>query len=67
MIPEAGERLGVGRSRAYQMAKAGVLPTVKVGPRSLRVPEAALEALVAVLAERATETLRPGRASAGDS
>jgi excisionase family DNA binding protein len=41
-IPEAAEKLGVGRNQCYQAAKAGTLPTIKIGKRVL-VPIAALE------------------------
>ncbi len=39
---EVATALGIGRSLAYQMIAAGVLPTVRLG-RSVRVPRAALE------------------------
>lgn len=41
-IERAGEYVGVSRGFAYQMAKAGDLPTIKLGPRRRRVPTAAL-------------------------
>lgn len=51
-IEEAGRRMGVGRSRAYRLARAGELPVVEVAG-VLRVPLVALEARIAALAERA--------------
>lgn len=44
-IPEAGKALGVGRSAAYEAARTGQLPTIKIGKRIL-VPIAALERLL---------------------
>lgn len=46
-VPEAGKKLGVkGRSAAYEAARRGQIPTLRVG-RCLRVPKAALAALLA--------------------
>ena len=45
-IIEAGEVLGIGRSAAYEAAKQGELPTIKIG-RRLLVPIALLERLLA--------------------
>ena len=42
-IPEAAEKLGIGRNQGYQAAKSGQIPTIKVGNRIL-VPVAALGA-----------------------
>jgi excisionase family DNA binding protein len=44
-VPEAGRLLGLGRNAAYQAAKLGAIPTLKLG-RLLRVPKAALHRLV---------------------
>ena len=44
-VPEAGALLGIGRGAAYAAARAGQIPTVKVG-RRLLVPRARLLALV---------------------
>ena len=41
-IPEAARVLGIGRSAAYQAARAGELPTIRIGRRVL-VPVVALE------------------------
>ena len=41
-IPEAAKTLGIGRNQAYEAAKRGEIPTIKVGKRIL-VPVAALE------------------------
>ena len=40
-VPEAGRVLGVGRNAAYQAARTGDIPTVRIGKRIL-VPVAAL-------------------------
>jgi excisionase family DNA binding protein len=34
-VPEAAERLGIGRNTAYQAAEHGELPTIRVGGRVL--------------------------------
>ena len=44
-IDEAARELGVSRNAAYDAAKRGELPTIKIG-RRLLVPRAALEALL---------------------
>jgi excisionase family DNA binding protein len=36
-IPEAGEKLDLSRDAAYRAAKAGDIPTIRIGG-SLRVP-----------------------------
>ena len=41
-IPEAARRLGIGRNTAYEAARTGELPTIRIGKRLL-VPRAALE------------------------
>ncbi len=40
-VPEAGVILGVGRNTAYNMAREGVIPTIRLG-RRLVVPRALL-------------------------
>jgi excisionase family DNA binding protein len=44
-VEEAGQLLGIGRGSAYQAARAGELPTVRLG-RRLLVPRAALTSLL---------------------
>ncbi|NVN51687.1 helix-turn-helix domain-containing protein [Mycolicibacterium hippocampi] len=41
-VERAGEYLGVSRTYAYAMAREDRLPTIKLGPRRVRVPSAAL-------------------------
>ena len=41
-VPEAAKVLGIGLSVAYEAARTGELPTIKIGKRIL-VPLAALE------------------------
>ena len=45
-INEAAETLGIGISKAYQAAKSGDIPTIRLGKRIL-VPVAALEKMLA--------------------
>jgi excisionase family DNA binding protein len=44
-IPEAGERLDISRDAAYRAAKAGDIPTIRIGG-SLKVPVVQLERLL---------------------
>lgn len=41
-VPEAGEILGIGRTAAYEAARKGQIPVIKIGKRLL-VPMIALE------------------------
>jgi excisionase family DNA binding protein len=45
-VPEAAEKLGIGRNQGYQAAQSGQIPTIRIGKRVL-VPIAALEARLA--------------------
>ncbi len=45
-VPEAATVLGIGRSAAYEAARTGEIPTIRIGKRIL-VPVAALERLLA--------------------
>ena len=44
-IEEAAKLLGVGRNQAYEAAKRGDFPTIKIGKRLL-VPKAALDRML---------------------
>ena len=44
-VEEAGTIVGVHRNTAYAAAKAGQIPTLRIG-RKLRVPKAALQRLL---------------------
>ncbi len=46
-VPEAGQALGISRQSAYQAARTGELPTVKIG-RRLLVPRAALDRMLGI-------------------
>jgi hypothetical protein len=46
-VPEAGlVAFGVGASRSYELAAAGVIPTLRLGDRRVVVPVARLAALL---------------------
>jgi len=45
-VDHAAKLLGISRASAYTYARAGVLPTVRLGTRLL-VPKAAIEKLLA--------------------
>jgi excisionase family DNA binding protein len=44
-IPEAGKELGIGRAAAYEAARRGQIPTIRIG-RKLLVPLGALERML---------------------
>ncbi len=46
-VPEAGRLLGLGRNAAYDAAKRGDIPTIRIG-RLLRVPKGPFHRLVGV-------------------
>jgi excisionase family DNA binding protein len=46
-VEEAARLLRIGRNQAYEAAKSGQLPTIKIGKRIL-VPCAALEKMLAI-------------------
>lgn len=45
-IPEVADRLGISRNAAYEAARRGEIPTIRLG-KLLRVPRAQLERLLA--------------------
>ena len=49
-IEEAAQRLGIGRRLAYDAARRGELPVIRIGRRIL-VPVMALDAMLAVEVE----------------
>jgi excisionase family DNA binding protein len=54
-VEQAAEILGVSRSSAYEAARAGELPTIRLG-RRLLVPTARLRALLGETATGSTAT-----------
>ena len=53
-VQEAATILGVGRNKAYEAARSGEIPTVRIG-RRLLVPLAALERLLSSWSPTACE------------
>ena len=51
-VPEAAHGLKISRTLAYQMARSGELPTIRMG-RRLLVPRAALDRLFAATVRQA--------------
>jgi excisionase family DNA binding protein len=51
-VPEAGARLGLSKNAAYEAAKRGELPTLKIGGR-LFVPIAAFDKMLASVEAKA--------------
>lgn len=48
-IEEASKLLGIGRNSAYEAAKTGDLPVIRIG-KLLKVPKAALDQMLAAAA-----------------
>ena len=44
-VEEAGRKLRIGRNAAYEAARRGDIPTIKIG-RLIRVPKAAFDRLL---------------------
>lgn len=62
-VEEAAKLLRIGRNQAYEAARTGELPTLKIGKRIL-VPRVALERVLANAAEAAAapaQAARPDR------
>jgi excisionase family DNA binding protein len=55
-IPAVARQLGIAKGLAYQMARDGRLPTVRLGKRAVRVPLVRLQAWIA---ERTREEVAP--------
>ncbi|MEJ8568280.1 helix-turn-helix transcriptional regulator [Elongatibacter sediminis] len=53
-IPDAARRLGVGRTKVYELIQAGKLRPVKLGTRTL-LPEGELQKFAAELIEHASQ------------
>jgi excisionase family DNA binding protein len=53
-VPEAGRRLGIGRSSAYTAAAVGQIPTIRIGGL-IRVPVRALEQMLESAGAEASE------------
>jgi hypothetical protein len=52
-VPEAGRRyFGIGRTLAFEAARRGEIPTIRIGRRLLRVPVRAMETLLDKAAPR---------------
>lgn len=56
-IPEAAERLSLGRSKVYELLNAGEFTAVRIG-RAVRVPAPELERYVARLRQELADGLR---------
>jgi excisionase family DNA binding protein len=50
-VPEAGQRLGLGRNSSYEAARRGDLPVLRFG-RKLRVPIVALDRLLSCVTSK---------------
>lgn len=50
-IQDVAIELGISRVHAYRLARSGSLPIIRIGPHSIRVTRADLDAWLASLAE----------------
>ena len=41
-VPELAEMLKIGRNTAYELIRAGVIPSVKIGNRKIRISKQAV-------------------------
>jgi excisionase family DNA binding protein len=58
-VPEAGRLLGLGRNAAYEAAKRGDIPTIRMG-RLLRVPKVPFHRMLGMIAaDMAAEETEP--------
>lgn len=55
------ETLGVSRGQIYNLIAAGVIPSVVLGPRSIRIPRAAFEHWLEEQNRKAEEAVGAGR------
>jgi len=53
---EVAQKLGLGRSKTYELIAAGRLPTVRIG-RSVRVPREALERWIKTQTREAADVI----------
>ncbi len=54
-IPQAAALLQIGESRCRELVAGRCLPVLRLGPRSIRIPRASLEAWVLSAAQPAEE------------
>ncbi|MCZ6448023.1 MAG: helix-turn-helix domain-containing protein [Alphaproteobacteria bacterium] len=54
-VPEAGARLGLGRSASYEAARRGEIPVIRIGKRLL-VPTKALDRLLEAAPNKLSDT-----------
>jgi len=57
-IEEAAQILGIGRASAYELARTGQIPVLKLGAKRLVVPRRALEKLLDIGLPNSTERER---------
>lgn len=53
-VPEAADLLGIGRGLAYELARTGQIPVIRLGRRML-VPRAQLEVMLCAAPAEASE------------
>ena len=46
-IEEAAQLLGIGRNTCYEAVARGEIPVIRIGPKRLLIPKAALDRLLA--------------------
>jgi excisionase family DNA binding protein len=58
-VEQAAGLLQIGRTHAWRLVNAGVIPCVRLSPRIVRVPRQALDALIAAGGVRNTTDTQP--------
>lgn len=64
-LETAGRALGIGRTKAFELARAGEWPTVllSLGPQTYRVPTEPLLRLLGVVSDRSEDSGHPASAA----
>ena len=58
---DVAPRLGCTTSRVYQLIEAGIVPSVRLGERSIRIPKTAFENWLAALDRDALASVQGGK------
>lgn len=62
-VPEVGQRIGRGRTKVFELIKAGQLEAVYFGSRSLRVPSDSVDLYIERVRREAERARRAQRAT----
>jgi excisionase family DNA binding protein len=51
-VPELADMLKIGRNTAYELVRAGIIPSVKIGRRQIRISKQAVIAYITCTEEK---------------